>query len=414
MWRIDRHNAELGVGFACHGTGSWMALPVNEARGFLLKGDDRAGPVRVAEEKHRAILETSGDAIVLANAETGLIVEANDRAGVLFACDASELVGMHQSELHPSEQRDRYRWDFRNARNAGRMLLPDVTIQRRDGTVSSVEITARTIEIDGVLTLVGFYRDISHRKAREYELIAAREAARAASDSKTRFLANMSHELRTPLNAIIGMSELIRSELWGAVGHPKYAEYATDINDSGLHLLDLINDILDFSRVEMGKVTLHDEDIDVTDLLEQSRRTIAGLLEERDLTCVVRVSGSPILTADRRAMRQMLLNLLSNAVKHTPPGGRVTITSDVDGQGGLAIVVEDTGRGIPAERLEWITEPFNVDEEISVTRQGGAGLGLAITKRLVERHGGQISIDSSEGFGTSVRLSFPPGRVSFS
>ncbi|EDP65865.1 PAS/PAC Sensor Signal Transduction Histidine Kinase [alpha proteobacterium BAL199] len=369
--------------------------------------------LRALEARHRVILETCADAVLLADAVTGAILDANDQAGALFGCDGSALIGIHKDELCAWDQDNRDGWCVERTQAAGRVHTPNATIRRRDGQLVPVEITSGMTQIDGAPTLVGFFRDITPHKAREEELVEAQLAAKEGSESKTRFLANVSHELRTPLNAIIGMSEIIRDEMWGGIGNPKYREYATDINDSGLHLLDVINAILDYSRIEMDKVTLHDDQVDVVGVLDQSRRTVQRLLDEGGLTCELQAKGPLVLVADRRSVRQMLLNLLSNAIKHTPPGGRITLTAEAGNEGELVLTVRDSGEGIPRERLALVTEPFNLDEDISVSRQGGTGLGLAITKGLIKRHGGAMSINSRVGEGTTVRLVFPAERVPF-
>src|SRR5690606_32091645 len=239
--------------------------------------------LRRSEQRHRAILATCTDAILIADAETGLILEANDRAGDMFGCSAEDLIGLHQSELHPPADRARLSQSFRDHVETGRILVPDATIERRDGTVLPVEIAARPAPLDGSTTVVGFFRDITHRRAREAALIEAREAATQASQSKTTFLANVSHELRTPLNAVIALSEMIAGEMFGPSGHPKYREYARDIHDSGHHLLEIIEDILDLSRVELGKLVLQEEAIDTGDVVERCRRTVGQMLAESGL-----------------------------------------------------------------------------------------------------------------------------------
>jgi len=365
-----------------------------------------------SEHKHRAILDTCTDAILLADAETGLIVEANEPAAEMFGCSVEDLLGLHQSELHPPADRERLRQAFREHIECGRILVPDATIQRRDGTVVPVEIAARPTSIDGRPTVVGFFRDITHRRQREAELIEAREAATQASQSKTTFLANVSHELRTPLNAVIALSEMIATQLFGPVGHPKYLEYARDIHDSGHHLLEIIEDILDLSRVELGKLVLQEAEIDVAEVIDRCRRTVGQMLVESGLADDVRIEpGAGCLHADPRAVRQMLLNLLSNAIRHTPRGGRIEVAAEAAADGGIVLSVADTGVGIAPERLPEITTPFNSGNLRGVNLRGGTGLGLAITRGLVERHGGRIEVSSRLGAGTTVRLHFPAGRV---
>jgi len=368
--------------------------------------------LRASEQKHRAILETCSDAVLIADAASGLILEVNDSAGRLFGCEPSDLIGLHQSDLHPEADREHLRRTFREHIEAGRVLVPDATIQRRDGSLVPVEIAARPVTIDGALRVVGFVRDVSHRVEHERRLVEASEAALAADRSKTTFLANVSHELRTPLNAIIGLSQMIAEGMFGPVGHPKYAEYACDIRDSGHHLLDVIDDILDLSRVELDKIVLKEEWLELSALIEQCRRTVRTLVDNSALLCQTRVElGAERLRADPRAVRQMLLNLLSNAIRHTPRGGRIEIAAETVGEGKLVLVVTDTGTGIAPERLATITVPFNSSADKMVSARSGTGLGLAITKGLVERHGGVLEISSRPGEGTAVRLVFPAERL---
>jgi PAS domain S-box-containing protein len=364
-----------------------------------------------SEQKHRAILETCTDAILLADAESGRIVEVNAQAAVLFGCDPADLLGRHQSELHPAADRKRLTRAFREHIERQRIMVPDATIQRDDGEVVPVEIAAKPTRIAGVLTVVGFFRDVTHREERERALIEAREAALAATHSKSTFLANVSHELRTPLNAIIGLSEMIGGEYLGPAGHPKYVEYARDIRDSGNHLRDIIDDILDVSRLELGKVVLHETEVDLEETVAQGCRTLHRIMEENRLVCRHRLGpGARRLYADQRSVRQMLLNLLSNAIRHTPPGGSVEIAAERLPGGEIALRVADTGRGIDPERLADVATPFNGGADRTVSASGGTGLGLAITKGLIERHGGRFEIASRPGAGTTVRLVFPAER----
>lgn len=363
-----------------------------------------------SEQKHRAILDTCTDAILLADAATGLICEVNERAAELFGCETRDLIGLHQSELHPEAERERFRRTFREHLTDGRLMVPDATIQRHDGSVLPVEIAARPTRVGNMEVVVGFFRDITHRKEHERQLEAARQAAEAASRAKTMFLANMSHELRTPLNAIIGLSEIIVGQMRGPVGQPKYLEYANDIRDSGHHLLEVISDILDLSRLELDKLVLDEETVDLGELLGQCYRTVRKLAEEGAIGIAVETVGEPRLRADVRMVRQMMLNLLSNAIKFTPRGGSITAAASVLSDGAVELSVRDSGIGIPPDRLQAVTEPFNLSSERRYQNSSGTGLGLAITKGLLERHGGSLSIDSTPGEGTRVALRFPPER----
>ena len=233
--------------------------------------------------------------------------------------------------------------------------------------------------------------------------------AEAANKAKSEFLANMSHELRTPLNAIIGFSEILTAQMFGPVGSPKYAEYARDIHDSGLHLLHVINDILDMSKIEAGHMRLNAESIDLQPLIEEVLRITSTQADTKKLTIRKRICDDLSLVGDRRALKQILINLLSNAVKFTPEGGRVELRTHVH-EGALIVSVADTGIGIPPEAMRKIGQPFEQVQSQYARSQGGSGLGLAISRSLVHMHGGTMKIRSCPGKGTVVSLILPRQR----
>jgi two-component system cell cycle sensor histidine kinase PleC len=239
---------------------------------------------------------------------------------------------------------------------------------------------------------------------------AASAAAEGASQAKSDFLANMSHELRTPLNAINGFSEMMTREMFGPLGDRRYTEYAADILSSGQHLLALINDILDMSKIEAGKMNLHPESLDVLEIAEETARLLRTRAEGAGLTMSIDVPADlPEVEADFRALKQILLNLLSNAVKFTPRGGRVRLFARVDetSEGRITLGVSDTGIGIAEADMERLAKPFEQIESQRSKTQQGTGLGLALTKSLVELHGGALSIDSKSGAGTTVTFTLP-------
>lgn len=243
----------------------------------------------------------------------------------------------------------------------------------------------------------------SHRR----EKLRAEEANR----SKSEFLANMSHELRTPLNAIIGFSEMMKEQMFGALGHERYVEYAGDIHSSGGHLLSLINDILDMSKVEAGKFNLQTEPVSPSEIIEQCLRLISARAQEKSLQVRVEADGLPEVEADPRALKQVLLNLMTNAVKFTPEGGRVAIRA-FEAADGVVMQVADTGIGIAEEDLPRLGRPFEQIENQHSKSYQGSGLGLALSKSLVELHGGELRIDSILGKGTTVSFTIPASPVS--
>ena len=236
----------------------------------------------------------------------------------------------------------------------------------------------------------------------EQEKIRAEEA----NQSKSEFLANMSHELRTPLNAINGFSDILQKEMFGPLGDPRYKEYVGDILFSGQHLLSLINDILDMSKIEAGKMSLNTEMLQMNEMIEQVVRILRGRAEENSLKLVFDPAQLPEIEADPRAVKQVLLNLMTNAIKFTPEGGVVSI--DVTPKSaGLIVSVSDTGIGISKEDIERLARPFEQVETKNTRQTEGTGLGLALSKSLVELHGGNFKIESIPGEGTTVIFTLP-------
>ena len=249
------------------------------------------------------------------------------------------------------------------------------------------------------------------RRAKE-EAESARSLAEAASQAKSEFLATMSHELRTPLNAVIGFSQIMMTETLGPIGSPQYRDYAKDIHDSGVHLLEIINDILDLSKAEAGKLELDEDWVDVRSAVAAACRLIGPRAERAQLSVIQHIPPNlPALWADERKLKQILVNLVSNSVKFTPAGGRVEVSACIDMPSALSILVQDTGIGIPAADLERVLEPF-VQVENSLTRSyQGSGLGLPLAAKMTELHGGKLTIASQLGRGTLVRLAFPTERI---
>ena len=269
------------------------------------------------------------------------------------------------------------------------------------GQVEQLEEAQRTLEEQGV-DLVRLAEDLK----------IASDQADAANKAKSEFLAAMSHELRTPLNAIIGFSEIMMNQTLGPMGNTKYHAYAGDIHCSGQHLLDLINDILDLSKVESGMDELHEEEIEISEVL----RSAVGFVQQRAKNKGVKLTsdtpgGLPKLRADERKLKQILINLLTNAIKFTEAGGTVKVRIRCDPENGCEFQIVDMGIGIAPEDISKALSKFGqVDSDVSRANEG-TGLGLPLTKALAEQHGGTLELESDPGIGSTVTVRFPASRV---
>jgi PAS domain S-box-containing protein len=313
-------------------------------------------------------------------------VEPGRRADFMQMLNEAGQVENFESEIYRHKTRERI-WVSENARlvcdSAGRPLF-------YEGTV----------------------RDITALKHVGEELDKARKEAESANNAKSQLLANVSHELRTPLNAILGFSEILEGEMLGALGEPRYREYAKDIHDSGTHLLSIIDDLLDLSKIEAGRLNLSEEVVNVVELFDtvsrfmRERASHAGLVLSIDLP-----DGMPAVKADKRALRQVLLNLLSNSVKFTPAGGQITLEAIRELDGGIGFRVHDTGIGIAACDIPKALEPFGLIDSSLSRKYTGTGLGLPITRALIELHRGRFELTSEPGIGTTVTVYLPADCV---
>lgn len=249
-------------------------------------------------------------------------------------------------------------------------------------------------------------------KKQNIDLEKAKDAAEGANRAKSQFLANISHELRTPLNAVIGFSSILMNQLFGPLGDQKYWEYAKDINESGTHLLDIINDILDLSKAEAGKLDMNFEEVHIGKSVNKCITILSERAEKGKVSITADVPKTlPPIVADRLRFIQILLNVLSNAVKFTKPGGKVSVsvrTQDREGEVTHFIVtIQDTGIGMSREDMDKAFQSFGQVDSGLNRKYEGTGLGLPLTKKLMDLHHGVITFDSELGVGTTVTLTFP-------
>jgi signal transduction histidine kinase len=243
------------------------------------------------------------------------------------------------------------------------------------------------------------------------DLQKALEAAAASNRAKSQFLATMSHELRTPLNAIIGFSEILATELFGPLGNERYLEYANDVQNSGAHLLGLINDILDFSKVDAGQLHLECENVTLKQIIEDSIRMVRQQVEHQDIILTSHIEPDlPDVFCDHRRIKQVLLNLLSNATKFTGDGGTIIVSAFTEGDR-IGFSVSDTGIGIADADIPRALERFGQIDGALNRKYQGTGLGLPLSKGLLELHDGTLSLKSELGVGTCVTALFPSART---
>ena len=297
-------------------------------------------------------------------------------------------------------------------------LYKDYSLRVTTGALDVVPSEIASL-IDSLNAMLKEIEDRDSRLMRKtVELEKARAASEAANAAKSQFLANVSHELRTPLNAIIGFSTMLREQQFGPLGGEKYVEYARDIHDSGRHLLDVINDILDLSKAESGKLTVKFEALQLPKLVDKALHIVAGQAHQAKIDIYTDLPPKlPQIVADRVRLVQILLNLLSNAIKFTAEGGHIIVRARVEssknGVHFFTIEVEDTGIGMSDEEIRKAFQSFNQADAGLNRKYEGAGLGLPLTKRLVELHHGKIKIESQKGQGTkvTVRLTSDPALL---
>jgi PAS domain S-box-containing protein len=360
-----------------------------------------------------AILDTATDGVIVLD-DRGRILSLNRAAEALFGYEQNEVAGeplmmllATESHLAALDYLESMRGDgMRSLLNDGREVLARV---RQGGTIP-LFMTLGSIADGSERKFCAVLRDITAFKKAEGELIAAKRAAEKASAQKSDFLAKISHEIRTPLNAIIGFAEVMIEERFGAIGNERYRDYVSDIHSSGQHVISLVNDLLDLAKIEAGRMELTFTSVNVNELVA----ACVALLQPQAARdrIVLRTSFAeklPPVVADERSLRQITLNLLSNAVKFTDAGGQVIVSTAMTDAGEVVFRVRDTGIGMSESEVEAALEPFR---QLATSRKGGGtGLGLPLTKALVEANRGALTISSRKNEGTLVEVVFPPTRV---
>lgn len=316
-------------------------------------------------------------------------------------------------EIVPFEVRSRIREAIEmSARNMTPYEIEAPAFTRAGDRIWLRSVARPRPHTDGGVIWDGVFHDITERTLARQALQAAKDEAESANKAKSYFLANVSHELRTPLNAVIGYSEVLRDEIFGPMDHAKYHEYSKDIHASGEHLLNLIEDILDLSKIETGNIVVEENEIDIRTLIDDAVRIAAPAVQSGKFDLSVNIAADfPPVLADEVRLRQVLLNLLSNAFKFTPDGGAIVILADINDRGEPEFRVRDSGIGIAEADIAHVMVPFGRVQEPINENERGTGLGLPLSKSLIEMHGGTFGISSEPGVGTEVKFTLPAYRA---
>ncbi len=387
------------------------AAPAASEPVLLAQPDIAELKARIAEM--RTIIDTATDGVVLIDRD-GMIRSISRPAEALFGFDSDEVAGKPFPSLFAIESQRAAR-DYLSglSDNGVASVLNDgreVIGREAQGRFIPLFMTIGRLPNDSGFCAV--VRDITQWKRAEEDLTQARAVAERASSQKTDFLARISHEIRTPLNAIIGFSELMVDEKFGPVANDRYRDYLRDINRSGNHVLDLVNDLLDISKIEAGQQEMDYEAVSLNDTLAE---TVAMMQPQANRERVIIrssfASKLPEVVADQRSVRQIALNILSNAIRYTQAGGQVIVSTAYETSGDVVMRVRDTGIGMSQAEIEQALKPFRQINALKRGRHDGTGLGLPLTKAMVEANRARFTINSTPGEGTLVEVVFPSTRV---
>lgn len=406
-------------------------------------------PVRSGgDDTYRDIFENANIGIFQSTLE-GRYIRANAALAKMYGYDTPEIFMSSLTNISEQLYVEKGRRDhfIHHLLEHGEIENFESEVYRQDGSVIVISETARVVPANGhrAAYFEGFVKNITTRKSLESKLLAfnhdleervakrthelqleierrwlteaslkdALAKAEDAAKAKSQFLASMSHELRTPLNAVIGFADAIKSEIVGPIEPPQYAEYVKIIQNSGKHLLELINDILDLAKIESGKVDLTLAPLNLETIMDECLDLIGHRAEEAkiDLTGRVQEGLDPYLHGDARRIKQIFLNLLSNAIKFTPENGAISCCLSKDVAGVLTIRVSDTGVGIAAEDIPKVLSAYGQAEHGLDHIIEGTGLGLPISKKLAELHGGALNIESALGKGTTIVVTLPAEKT---
>ncbi|MEW9616580.1 ATP-binding protein [Shinella sp. S4-D37] len=387
--------------------------PAPTAEAEERNADQATAALRVEVSELRSILETATDGVVVVGQE-GDIRSMNRSASALFNYDEDETRGRPFAMLFAHESQKAV-LDYlaglaghgvASVLNDGREVIGR---EAAGGFIPLFMTMGRLSSSAGYCAVI---RDITQWKRTEEELRNAKRAAETANAHKSDFLARVSHEIRTPLNAIIGFSDMMATERFGPIGHPRYIEYANDIGRSGRHVLDIVNDLLDISKIEAGEMELDFTAVGLNETIAEAVSLVQPQANAQRVIIRTSLSATvPQIVADLRSIKQIALNILSNAIRFTPSGGQIVVSTAYEANGSVVLRIRDTGVGMTRSELEQAMKPFRQVTTGARKRGDGTGLGLPLTKAMVDANRANFTISSTPNEGTLVEVIFPSPRV---
>ena len=357
--------------------------------------------VKASEHRYHTLMNAANDAIFIADPATDRLLDANQKAQELIGQPLDKIRQMKQADLFPPEKRDHYHALFNRHVHEDRSITEDLFVVNREGRFIPVDISASLIDLDNRQLIQGIFRDATERHHYEEQLIQAKERAEELLRLKSSFLNNMSHELRTPLTSILGLSKILKEE-----APNEQREYAQTINDSAERLHNTLNSVLDLVQLESGEATLDLEALNVVPQVESTVSELQPVARRKNIDLVTtKRTPEIVVETDATCLHRIVYNLVNNAIKFTDEG-RVTVEID-EAPDRIFIRVHDTGIGISREFLQHLFDEFRQESQGLARSHEGSGLGLAVTKRLVDLMGGSIDVASEQGRGSIFTVALP-------
>ena len=364
------------------------------------------GKLAASEALYRALFTQDFDGILVINPDSATVTDANVQAGTILGYEPADLIGMSVEAFDLPGTEPLHEGIYQRLRAGEQVKEFGVELLRGDGTKAYVDLVASIVAYDNTRIVHAVFRDVSQRREMERAIAESNKQLRRISEAKSKFLAMTSHEIRTPLNAIVGFSELLEDTSYGELNEMQL-DFAQNIREAARDLLALLGDVLDLSKVEAGRMKLELAPVSLARITEGIRKIVRGLARDTEVEMVVSVEP-PDLTvlADDQRLKQILYNLLSNAIRYSPHGGKVEVRATQTGDM-ARVSVSDHGPGIAPEEQENIFEAYYRIPAEGEEQDAGTGLGLPLSRRLVEMHHGELTVESEVGQGSTFTFTIP-------